>query len=138
MTALVLDNSIVLAWCLADERHPLAEQAMALTLDRGAVVPGIWWYELRNALIVNERRGRLSVVDTRETLADLKEMSITRDVEHNSGDVLDLARQFGLSVYDSAYLEVALRRRLPLASLDQRLIQAAKVSGADSLDSGAR
>ena len=132
MSALVLDNSVVLAWCLADERHALADQAMELTLERGALVPAVWWYELRNALIVNERRGRLGVGDTGATLADLEEMSIATDSGHDSPTVLDLARRHDLSVYDAAYLEVALRRGLPLASLDRRLNEAAAASGARS------
>ena len=68
MTRIVLDNSVVLTWCLADEHHPIAERAMQLVIEQGAVVPGIWWYELRNALMVNERRGRLSAADSRSTL----------------------------------------------------------------------
>ena len=103
---------------------------MELTLERGAVVPGIWWYELRNALIVNERRGRLSAEDTRATLADLDEMNIAADARHDTPTVLGLARRHELSVYDAAYLELALRRGLPLASLDRRLSQAATASGA--------
>ena len=109
MTALVLDCSIVLAWCLEDEQNPFAERAMQITTERGAIVPGIWWYELRNALVVNERRGRLSAGDTRATLADLEDMSIARDIDHNDDSVLDLSRRHGLSVYDAAYLEVAVR-----------------------------
>lgn len=106
---------------------------MDLTLERGAVVPGVWWYELRNALIVNERRGRLSAEDTRATLADLDEMNIAADTQHHTPTVLDLARRHELSVYDAAYLEVALRRGLPLVSLDRRLSKAATASGASSL-----
>ena len=135
MSVLVLDNSVVLAWCLADERHPVAEQAMDLTLERGAVVPGVWWYELRNALIVNERRGRLRAEDTRATLADLDEMDIAVDARHDTPTVLGLARRHELSVYDAAYLEVALRRGLPLASLDRQLIQAATASGTNCVTS---
>ena len=103
---------------------------MDLALEGGAVVPGVWWYELRNALIVNERRGRLRAEDTRATLADLDEMDIAVDARHDTPTVLGLARRHELSVYDAAYLEVALRRGLPLASLDVRLIQAATASGA--------
>ena len=98
---------------------------MQLVIDHGAVVPGIWWYELRNALVVNERRGRLGAADSRSTLADLREMRITIDHEHDEALLLDLSRQHELSVYDAAYLEVALRLGLPLASLDQRLCEAA-------------
>ena len=125
MTHVVLDNSIVLSWCLADENHPIAEKAMRIVIEDGAVVPGIWWYELRNALVVNERRGRLDAAHTRSTLADLRELPIEIDHEHNEAVLLDLSRQNNLSVYDAAYLEVARRRALPLASLDRRLCEAA-------------
>ena len=129
MSPIVIDNSIVLAWCLADEGHPAAERAMRLTVERGAVVPGIWRYELWNALIVNERRGRLTAEDARQTRADLAEMRIERDGDHDEARLLALARQWGLSAYDAAYLEVAVRRQLAIASLDARLVDAAK--GAD-------
>lgn len=125
MRRIVPDNSIILSWCLADENDPRAERAMQLVIDHGAVVPGIWWYELRNALVVNERRGRLGAADSRSTLADLREMRITIDHEHDEALLLDLSRQHELSVYDAAYLEVALRLGLPLASLDRRLCGAA-------------
>ena len=125
MKPIVIDNSVVLAWCLADEEHNVAEQAMRLTAEHGAVVPGIWRYELWNALIVNERRGRLTAEDARQTLADLAEMRIKRDGDHDEAQLLALARQWGLSAYDAAYLEVAVRRQLAIASLDNRLVDAA-------------
>ena len=125
MSAIVIDNSIVLAWCLADEEHPVADRAMQLCAADGAVVPSIWRYELLNALIVNERRGRLTAEDARQTLADLGEMRIERDAAHDEALLLRLAREYRLSAYDAAYLEVALRRELPIASLDRRLVDAA-------------
>ena len=112
MTHIVLDNSIILSWCLADESDPIAEQAMQFTIAHSAVVPAIWWYELRNALMVTERRGRLSAADTRATLADLREMRIIIDRDHDEAVLLNLSRQHDLSVYDAAYLEVASRRAL--------------------------
>ena len=136
MTRIVLDNSVVLTWCLADEHHPIAERAMQLVIEHGAVVPGIWWYELRNALMVNERRGRLSAADSRSTLADLREMRITIDHEHDEALLLDLSRQHELSVYDASYLEVALRGALRLASLDRRLCEAASVCDIALLEEG--
>ena len=122
---IVLDNSIVMSWSLADEADPVAERAMQRVVGEGAVVPGIWWYELRNAFVVNERRGRLDAADTGAILTDLSELRITLDSDHDDGALLALARQHGLSIYDAAYLEVALRRELPLATLDQQLRQAA-------------
>ncbi len=129
MTSLVIDASVALCWCLADEEHPLPDKAMQLTVAHGAVVPGIWWYEVRNALVVNERRGRIAASFSRARLMDLQAMRISRDHDHDDRMVLDLARKQGLSVYDAAYVETALRRSLPLASLDRRLCDAAKASG---------
>lgn len=125
MTPIVIDNSIVLCRCLADESDPLADRAMRRVVEDGAVVPGIWWYELRNALIVNEMLGRLDAADTVAILTDLDEMSISVDRELDDAAILSLARRYALSVYDAAYIEVALRRGLPMASLDRRLGQAA-------------
>lgn len=125
MSAFVVDNSIVVAWCLADEEHPTAEHAMRLAADHGAVVPSIWRYELLNALIVNERRGRLTAEDVRQALADLAEMRLERDGDHDEALLLSLARRHSLSAYDAAYLEVSVRRTLPIASLDRRLVDAA-------------
>ena len=122
---IVVDNSIVLAWCLADEEHPVAEHAMRLCADDGAVVPSIFRYELLNALIVNERRGRLAEEDVRQTLADVAAMRFERDDDHDEALLLRLARRYRLSAYDAAYLEVAVRRKLPIASLDRRLVEAA-------------
>ena len=88
MKHIVLDNSIILSWCLADENDPIAERAMQLVIAHGAVVPGIWWYELRNALMVNERRGRLDAANNRSTLPDLQEMRITIDHDHDEAVLL--------------------------------------------------
>ena len=125
MSAIVVDNSVVLAWCMADEEHPTAERAMRLAVDHGAVVPSIWRYEMLNALIVNERRGRLTAEDVGKTLADLAEMRIELDRAHDEALLIRLARQHRLSAYDAAYLEVAVRRVLPIASLDRNLVRAA-------------
>ena len=82
---IVLDNSVVMSWSLADEADPVAERAMQRVVGEGAVVPGIWWYELRNAFVVNERRGRLDAADTGAILADLSELRITLDSDHDDG-----------------------------------------------------
>ena len=137
MTGIVLDNSVVLCWCLADEVDPLAHRALQLTIEQGAVAPRIWWYELWNALLVNERRGRLEEADTRTTLLDLGQMRIELDADHDDRNVLDLARRHNLTAYDAAYLEVSSRLRLPLATLDRRLQAAAAAEGTALLEQGA-
>ena len=126
---IVVDNSIVMSWCLADEIDDLAERAKQHVVVEGAVVPAIWWYELRNALLINERRGRLDAVDTDAILTDILQVPFMLDRDHDDHTLVVLARQHSLSAYDAAYLEVALRRGLLLASLDRRLRQAADARG---------
>lgn len=129
MKPVVIDNSIVLAWCLADEFSAVADQAMEHVVEHGGIVPGIWWYELRNALVVNERRGRLSTQDTDAILTDFNDLNITIDHDHDEAATLELARQQTLTVYDAAYLELAKRKTLTLATLDDKLHDAAMRSG---------
>ena len=129
MKPVVVDNSVFLAWCMGDEEEPAATSAMERVVESGGIVPRIWWYELRNALLMNERRGRISQQQVSDTIADSLEMGISIDEAHEELLLLDLARRFELSVYDAAYLEVALRRSLPLATLDLRMREAAKALG---------
>lgn len=129
MKPVVLDNSVFLAWCMGDEEEPAATSAIERVVESGGIVPRIWWYELRNALLMNERRGRISQQQVSDTLADSLEMGISIDEAHEESRLLDLARRFNLSVYDAAYLETALRRSLPLATLDRRLRSAAEALG---------
>ena len=129
MTPIVIDNSVFLAWCMGDEEEPTANSAMQQVIEQGGVAPRIWWYELRNALLVNERRGRISPQQVSDTLADSLALGILMDDEHDESRLLDLARRYELTVYDAAYLEVAVRRSLPLATLDLRLRRAAETVG---------
>ena len=133
MTAIVLDASVFLSWCIGDEEEPAAVDAMQRVVAGGAVVPRIWWYEVRNALLMNERRGRISLRQVSDTVADSMEMGIAIDDEHDGSVLLDIARWHSLTVYDAAYLEVALRRSLPLVTLDHRLSKAADAFGATTL-----
>ncbi|MFW5681784.1 MAG: type II toxin-antitoxin system VapC family toxin [Phycisphaeraceae bacterium] len=125
----VLDVSIVLAWYMADESHPRAEAVQAMLQDRGGVVPTLFWYELRNALIASERRGRLQPADTTTILCEIHDLGLDVDAEPSSEMTLHLARAYALSVYDAAYLELAQRRGLHLATLDKNLHQAAAALG---------
>ena len=127
--AVVIDNSVFMAWCMSEEDDPKVYNAMQRVADEGGVVPRIWWYELRHVLLVYERRGRISQQQVSDTLADSQELNISIDDEHDDALVLELARRFNLTVYGSAYLEVALRRSMPLATLDKRLQEAAENIG---------
>jgi predicted nucleic acid-binding protein len=92
-----------------------------------AVVPSLWWFEIRNILVVNERRKRITESDTGVFLRDLAGLRIRIDREPQEGAVLRLARTHRLSVYDASYLELALRETIPLATLDDELAAAAVV-----------
>ena len=97
----------------------------------GAVVPSLWWFEVRNLLVINERRGRIDPVGTASFLADLARLPIAVDPLPDSASVLALAREHDLMVYDAAYLELAVR--LPLATLDRALIAAAPTARVELL-----
>lgn len=126
---IVIDCSVVLAWSLADEDEDSATEALQRTTETGAVVPQIWWYELRNALLMNERRGRIAPQQLANTLTDIMALGVEVDGEHDETGILAFARWHSLTVYDAAYLEVAFRRGLPLATLDRRLAEAAAAEG---------
>ena len=129
MKPIVVDCSVLLAWSLADEDEGAAAEAIRKITESGAVVPQVWWYELRNALLMSERRGRIAPQQVAETLADFAALGIEMDSGHDEGGILALARRHALTVYDAAYLEVAFRRSLPLATLDRRLAEAAAAEG---------
>ncbi len=127
--AFVVDASVALGWALEDEAHPLPVQALAQLLASEAWAPSLWWFELRNALVVNERRGRLSEADTALFLSSVARLPVNLDRDPDGTIVLMLARRHRLTVYDSSYLELALRLGVPLASLDGKLRQAATACG---------
>ncbi len=119
--ALVVDASLVAHWLLPDEMAEPGVLAINDVKAEALFAPAIFWYELRNIFIVCERRSRLSHEATRVALAYVQALHIAIDFEHDDAFVLSLARNHALTVYDAAYLELALRKRLPLASLDRRL-----------------
>src|SRR5580658_6059254 len=127
--AFVLDASVSACWAFADEDHPVADAAFSSIQTEEAVVPALWWFEVRNILIVNERRGRINARDTDFFLRALAQFRIRIDREPEHAGVLQMARARGLSVYDAAYLELANRERLPLATLDRRMGEAALLMG---------
>jgi predicted nucleic acid-binding protein len=98
-----------------------------------AVVPSLWWFEIRNILVVSERRKRISESDTGVFLRDLAGLRVRVDREPEESVVLSLARTHGLSVYDASYLELAVREAIPLATLDAQLIAAARAEGSELL-----
>ena len=97
----VVDCSIFLAWSLADEEEPVAIEAMEDVVTAGGVAPRIWWYELRNALLANERRGRITAQQVADTLADCAAIGVEIDDQHDDASILGFARQYRLSIYDA-------------------------------------
>jgi predicted nucleic acid-binding protein len=131
--AFVLDVSVAAVWALADESSSVAESALIRLKSEIALVPPIWWYEVRNLLVVNERRKRLTEGDSAIFLELLVSFPIQVDPIEDEQATLGFARQHRLSFYDAAYLAVAKRNRLPLATLDKDLEQAAALEGIGSL-----
>lgn len=125
---LVLDNSVVMAWCFADEGGDYADQILEGLESGTALVPAIWPLEVGNVLLAAEKKQRLSQADSVRFLALLGELPIT--VEQEGPDrmlkeIVSLARECNLSTYDASYLDLAMRKGLPLATLDKKLREAA-------------
>jgi len=132
---LVLDASTALGWMI-DAPAPLVSLRALHLLQSGtiAVVPDLWYYEVSNALIMVERRGRATAQLVSAHLNDIERLAAFLDVSPTTPSVLvAAARQSGLTAYDAAYFELALRRNLPLATLDDKLRAAAQRAGIELL-----
>ena len=133
MKALVIDGSTALGFLMSDEQAPAAFRALD-ALERGAptFVPAHWPLEVANGLLMAERRRRATQADVTEALHVVLSLPIEIDRETTSrvtGDTAGLARQYGLTIYDAAYLELAMRRGATLATSDAELARAAKKAG---------
>lgn len=132
MTALVLDCSVTMAWCFEDECDPYAEAVLSSLGDAQALVPPIWPLEVVNVLLVAERKKRLHRADSSRFLELLGGLPIIIDQGVSLmklGGILSRGRELVLSAYDTAYLELAEREGLPVATCDARLRAACKKSG---------
>jgi len=130
--SLVLDSSITLAWLHEDEGGQGLEVLFDRVIEEGAHVPTLWRLEVANALTVSVRRERISAAHRIAFLDQLARLNIASDAHtdaHAWNATLALADLHGLTVYDAAYLELAQRLRLPLASLDMALVRAALAAG---------
>jgi predicted nucleic acid-binding protein len=130
--SLILDSSAALAWIYADEITLAIGQVFDLLRENGAWVPSLWRLEVANILEMGVRRARHDAAFLDATLADLALLPINLDPETERqawGATLRLAERHRLSSYDAAYLELAQRRRLPLATLDSDLRAAASKEG---------
>lgn len=124
----ILDCSIAVTWCFADEASPPTDALLDQMQEQGAMVPALWHLEVGNVLVQAERRGRIAAGDMAARIELLRRLPITTD-EETAGrvlrDILALAREHGLTTYDASYLELATRRGLPLATRDRELQEAA-------------
>lgn len=130
----VLDSSVSIGWCFIDENTPYALTVLRRLKHGCAVVPLLWRLETANVLITAERRGRITQAKSMELAENLSDLAIIDDTESLSQGlkvVLGLARDYGLTTYDAAYLELAMRLRLPIATLDKDLIKAAQKAGVE-------
>ena len=129
---LILDCSLVMAWYFADESSDYADQVARDLPATTAFVPLNWPLEVANVLLIGERRRRSTQAQATRFLASLASLPIATDDEtnlHAWQATSSLAREHGLTAYDAAYLELALRRGLPLATLDDQLRTAAQAVG---------
>jgi predicted nucleic acid-binding protein len=139
VSAFVLDCSIAAAWLFEDEASPETDALLALLRDDGALVPNLWHLELGNVLIQAERRKRISAAQTSARLELIASLRIVTDGETDARafrEILTLARAENLTTYDAAYLELAVRRGLPLATQDKPLARAATRAGVRTLPDG--
>lgn len=129
---LVVDSSIAIAWCFTDEQDTYSQSVLDALASEPAFVPDLWHLEVANTLIVGERRKRSTQAETVMWMGFLAALPLTIDEEtkiHAFSATANLARLHNLSVYDAAYLELAMRRALPLATLDEKLKSVARTSG---------
>ena len=129
----VIDSSIALAWALPDERSKEAERFLSrVSIQSVLWVPALWWYEVANALLMAQRRKRLTEAGRIRLMELYRKLPIRTDMMLDS-DIMwrfhTLALEYNLSAYDAAYLELAQRRGLGLATVDHHLHGAAQKAG---------
>jgi len=137
---LVIDASLTMTWYFDDETTAATDELLDRVSDLGAVVPSLWRLEVANAFQMAIRRKRIDAVYRDASLAELALMPITVDSDTDTyawSTTLRLAERFGLTIYDAAYLELAQRRSLPLATLDRELRAAAPALGVTLLGAAA-
>lgn len=124
----VVDNSVVMSWCFKDETNNYADTVLDRLTELVAVVPSIWPLEVVNVLLAAERQKRLSESDSIRFLTLLSQLPILVEYDRPEmmKELLALARSNNLSSYDASYLDLAMRKGVPIATLDNKLIKAAK------------
>ena len=129
MSAFVLDASVAVNWLLDDELDPKTAIVMVRIAQDGALVPQLWHLEVRNALLIAERRGRITANGLEERRHALRRLLVSTDTTPDLEAAFALARTHSLTFYDALYLELAQRRLAALATLDTALGRAAVADG---------
>lgn len=132
-SAFVVDASVSLSWCFEDEASDASDALLHRLGAGGGIVPVIWEYEVTNVLAIAERRGRITEAEAARRSALLRALPIHVVRDLDPGALLDTARRHALSAYDAAYLLVAEREGLPLATRDAALAAAATAAGVATL-----
>jgi len=130
LTSVVIDASVALAWCFPDESSDYADSVLVALEGKTILVPAVWSLEVGNAMLMGERRKRIGAEDIERFVELVKSLPIQQDVTpvaDSFGKVLGVAREQNLTAYDAAYLELAVRRRVPLATLDKKLREASRL-----------
>ncbi len=132
VNGIVIDASVALAWCFPDEASDYADAVLVALEDRRVIVPAIWPVEITNALLVGERRKRIRQPEVRRFVELLKGLDILEDGQpfaDTVSNILPLAREYDLSAYDAAYLDVAVRHGAALATLYAALQKVGRAAG---------
>jgi predicted nucleic acid-binding protein len=127
LSSIVIDASVALAWCFPDEASAYAETVLVALEGHEILVPSLWPIEITNALLVAERRKRIKQSEVHrfvELLAGLTVVIASQSVTESVNSILPLAREYALSAYDAAYLDLALQHGAPLSTLDHNLQKA--------------
>jgi len=131
MAAVVIDASIASAWCFPDEQTDYTKAVFQAVASSAVdtVAPRLWAYEIRNSVLMGLRRGRIGEADSEQFLISPNELNVRLSEPASYDEVFSLAQEYGLTVYDAAYLNLAIQEHLPLATLDRQLVRAAEAAG---------
>jgi predicted nucleic acid-binding protein len=128
----VLDTSVSMAWCFTEELDEYAQAVLDALGNDQALVPQLWPLETANVLVLSERKRRLTEKESQRYLSFLSALPIIVDIhtsDRATASILSAARQSGLTAYDAAYLELALREAIPIATRDKAVLNACKKAG---------
>jgi predicted nucleic acid-binding protein len=132
LTGIVVDASVALAWCFPEEASEYADRILVALEGHAILIPPLWAVEITNAVLMAERRKRVKQPEIRRFVELLDALTVIMDsqsVAESVSNILPIAREYGLSAYDAAYLDVAARHGVPLATLDSALQRACRKAG---------